>query len=58
MNLNIVKSLLLITLFIVLVSSLSADCKLMALIGLNGGELSNSNSGAWYYFANPCLDKL
>ncbi|MCB5251380.1 MAG: class II glutamine amidotransferase [Candidatus Cloacimonetes bacterium] len=49
---------LFLTLFLT-VSLLSADCKLMALIGTNSYGLSAPNGvNTWESFTEPCLDKL
>lgn len=50
---------ILIAINLLTVSLLSADCKLMALIGTNNNDLSSTNAAnSWNDFTYPCLDKL
>jgi len=40
------------------VSLLSADCRLLALMGLNNNDLSSYTLESWNDFTEPCLERL
>ena len=57
-NSKTLKLLVLIMAFVFTVSLLSADCRLLALMGLNKNCLSSSTLESWNDFSEPCLSRL
>jgi len=56
---NNFKTIVLFATFALVATFLMADCKLLALMGLNEHDLaSQTSSNSWVNFTDPCLTKL